>query len=87
MKTSETVTILVSPNSYAETEKSWRILYVKGRTMGSYSAGYWFPKKCCNYKKTNVPKGDGILTIPRWLFDILPQKEVVTLWQEKTAVE
>ena len=83
MKTNYNVVLRVCGSVYADAPKSWRILYVKGRTIGSYSTGHWFPKKVCSYEPNEKGDDDGKLTIPHWLFDILPSKSEVTLWQEK----
>lgn len=61
---SKAITIETSKPPYSESAKSWNILVIKGRTAGSWSTAYWFPKKVCQYDVEN-----GLLTMPVWLYD------------------
>ena len=73
------VEIYVSTPPWAETPRSWRLLVKKGALAGSWSTGFWFPKKDCK-----LDEEGGTLTLPRWLYKEKRLDQIATLKQEKT---
>jgi hypothetical protein len=74
------ITIEVSLPPWSESEKSYYLLTEKGSASGSWSRGFWFPKKVCS-----LCWGAGELTLPRWLFNKLELSKYATVKTPKNG--